>query len=170
MPRLLLVALVLLFLAPGAAWALDPAELEGKWVQDDEAANIAARDAAVDEAAGRFPYLVQGLVRKRLAEAVEIREFFRFAWSDPKLTISTELGTGWTTELDGSAVDITSKKGESLVLSRRVEGGRLVSRVEAGRGVTTWTYRPVGDVLEVEVSVESKKLGDPVRYLLRYRR
>lgn len=171
MARLLLPLLILLTLLPCSALASEPGDYAGRWTFDESSGDRAAVDAAIELAAGGFPKLFRGLVRKRLEPSARIAAFFVFEPGDNAMTISTDVTVGWTTDLAGTPIQKTTPQGDQASVRRWMEGGALHTVGEAARGSSSYVFTLESKtVLRIDVTVSADRLPTPMRYSLHYTR
>ncbi len=163
--------LLLLLLLPVPALAATPADLEGTWAFDEASGGRQARAGAIEERVQEFPRLLRAVARKRLTAAVPIRERYTMATDGTTITISSdENPDGWTTDLVGTPVQVTTSKGEAVTLSRRFEAGELRSRADSERGWTSFVFAVEGARMELRIEIHNDNLEAPLVYTLAYLR
>jgi hypothetical protein len=170
MLRLALLALPLLLLAT-PAWAEPASSLHGEWVFDEASGSREGRAAAIETTCEGFPKLFRGLVRKKLTDAVPIREHYSIQIEADRAHIVTEANAaGWISDLSWSPVEGKTEKGEMVTLRRKVVGDALHTRVDAENGWTTHRFSVQGDRMTIQVVVSNDRLPSPLEYSLVYRR
>lgn len=166
---LALVPLLLSISLP--ALAAEPQDYAGRWTFDESSGDRAGVDAAVEATCAEFPKLFRGLVRKKLAPAAEIAEFFVFEPGDNQLTITTNRSDGWTTDLSATPVEKRSVDGHDITLRRWMKDGVLHTQGDTGAAITAYvfTIQPDGR-LRIDVTVSGDRLPKPLAFSLHYLR
>lgn len=171
MARLLPLLLLTALLVPSPARAAAPTELGGTWVFDEASGGREARAAAIEQRVQEFPKLLRGIARKRLTAAVTIRERYLMQTDGVTITIRSDANAeGWTSDLAGTPVAVTTARGEEVQLTRRFEQGELRTRVDSERGWTSHVFVVDGARMELRVEVHNEQLDEPLAYTLLYRR
>lgn len=166
-----LLLLLLAFLLPTVAVAGTPADLVGAWIFDESSGSREVRAAAIEARVSEFPRLLRGIARKRLTAAVPIRSRYIIQTDGTSITIVSDKNSeGWTSDLSGSPVAVTTGKGEAVTLRRRFEEGELRTRVDSERGWTSHVFVVDGARLELWVEIHNEQLSQPLAYTLVYRR
>jgi len=72
----------------------------------------------------------------------------------------------------GAAVDWVNSFGDTIKVSQRWNGRKLVQRMFDGNGSRTNVYRFAedGSGMTMSVTIEAERLPAPIRYRLRYRK
>lgn len=163
--------LLLLTLLPSFVLAAEPADYAGRWTFDEASGDRAGVDQAIETAAGEFPRLFRGLVRKRLAPSARISAFFVIEPGEDSITISTDATEKWTTDLSGTPVQKTTQQGDQASIRRWMEDGALHTEGGNARGSTSYVFTLESKaVLRIDVTVASERLPTPMRYALHYGR
>ncbi len=155
------------------AHAAKPENYAGKFVLADADATQAELDRAVEASASQFPAIIRPIARGKLKDAVQAVDWFVFEPDDDTMTIKTALvPQGWTTDLKATLTDVQTTAGETLSLKRWIEDGNLTSEGcrETGCSAFSFQLSDDGQSLTVQVVTSSKRLEEPLRYALEYRR
>jgi len=168
---ILLCALLCLAIGlPGSA-AAEESPLNGTWSYSGGEAQKQGRLDAIEEAIQHLPRLFRGGARKRLRRSALEPTRYAVLDSGETLTISLDDGPSRTTPLDGTPVEFEDDgRGERLVLTRTRQGNTIHSVGRVGEGTATSSFHFDGDRLDVEITLASKQLPEPVRYTLSFRR
>ena len=177
--RLGMAALVALAVLPGdaSAQATSPADaLGGSWhLAGSRADAEAARDAAVERAVNAMSYFVRAIARPRLRDGTSIddgieltfeaddRLRVRFSGRDGRSEYVTTLGrTESRARADGSTIRVTQ---------RLHEDGSLEQVFQTDGGTRWYVYHPRPDgTLQVEITTDSDRMPEAMRFTLTYRR
>jgi hypothetical protein len=148
------------------------ARFSGSYRYAGTAAEQRAREAAIDRSVGAFFFAVRGMARTKVADRTRIMPTCKFEFS----------GGNIRSTVPGHAVAVSPETGapapyrvddDSIVLSQRFDGQRLVQTFRADEGGTRtneFALSPDGARLTMKATLSSPKLSIPVVYTLTYRR
>jgi hypothetical protein len=116
--------------------------------------------------------LIRGIARKKLLEVNAVIPSLGFSLDGDPLRASYIKGKLCESPANGKTVDWVNQFGDTVNLSQKYQGGKLVQRISDDNGARTNTYRFSEDGSKMTMSVEitAKRLPKPVRYKLTYRR
>jgi hypothetical protein len=130
-----------------------------------------ALEHAIDGSVRDLSWVTRGIVRRRLRERAGIAPWVTFSF--PPGWIRTVIpGRPPAMSPDsGAAVDYPFE-GETLRMTQRFEGARLLQVFQAREGFRVNDYVPDDQdrALVLHVTIESPRLGRPLHYTLTYRR
>lgn len=159
-------------LSAGEARAL-PAGIAGDWIVSTPEAQIRAQqEAAMQRALASLPSMLHGVA------GTLIRPAF-FYCATYRLTVDKAVdGDAFTTSCDGRPPLALSVGGSRSVtydnqpFTAALSGGdsEVLLSLSGSNGTRTTRYLPVAGGLRVEVSVESPRLAEALRWVIDYRR
>lgn len=160
---------IALSIAPAPACAEDALPL-GDWRADSTGAVESQLSARVEAAAEELSAVLRPLARELLRRAVQPCTTLRIWTEDDAVGVQCDEQVPAVGVPDGRPISYTGRDGRthSLVLERRGDG--LIQRFVTPRGTRTTRFVLDGEVLQVEVALESPRLSEPLRYTIRYRR
>lgn len=153
--------------------AAEPEDYAGHFVLADADAAQAELDRAVEAGVSQFPAVIRPIARGKLKDAVQAVEWFVFEPGSDTMTIKTSVvSQGWTTDLEATPTDVQTPDGETLALKRWMKNGNLMSEGcrESGCSAFSFELSDDGQRLTMQVVTSSKRLEEPLRYALQYRR
>jgi hypothetical protein len=145
----------------------------GRYRHVGGAADVAARDAAIQDATEDMGSWIRDKARARLTQANTIPSELTIARANAGVKITGERDIVPAAPLGGAPVEFTAPNGETtLRVSFVMRGIKLVQTVQGPRGGTRRIHTPKagGVKLDVRVIVFSKHLPKPVVYHLEYAR
>lgn len=133
-------------------------------------ADIAGRDAAVDAVAQELPMFVREKARGRLGRIATIHDEITITKSDDTVSIDFGGEAVPAAPLGGDPVDFEPPDGgETVKVSFRMDGARLVQTLQGARGGTRRIYTPrAAGKLMVHVTIYGERLPKTVEYDLNY--
>lgn len=135
-------------------------------------AQKAALEKAIEKATDSMFFATRGIARSRLRDKTQIRSVVGFSFGGGNITSTATGITPAVSPESGSPVPYKSG-GDTVQLSQKLNAnGQLVQSFTADDGGRTSTYvlSADGKTLTVNLVIQSKKLPEPVRYTLSYRR
>jgi hypothetical protein len=169
--RPMLRLILLLSLIPSLLLAAEPSDYAGRWTFDEGSGDRAGVEKVIETTAEGFPRLFRGLVKKKLAPAARIVDYFHFEPGDGRISISTNVSEGWATDLAGTPVEKLADNGDTVTIRRWMEDGLLHTLGEGKGGSTSYVFTLESPkTLRVDVTVASDKLPEPMRFPLHYTR
>jgi hypothetical protein len=176
-PRRLPIWMLLCFLlaAPGMARA-DEAPPEalafaGVWDFIGGEAEEQARIDAIEGVVAQMKRVLRGIARKRLTARTIIPQSYDIALDGEFITVATDGGDAWKTDLVGSVYDY-HYDGDDFVLHRTLVGDEIHAHAEQSLGASDYHYKLSADgrTLTITVFTDSKHLPEPVKYTSTYRK
>lgn len=175
--RIISVAIVLhLFLCTaGTAHAGEPSPqaqaYEGTWDFIGGEAEEQARIEAIEVVVQQMNRVLRGIARKRLTVRTIIAQRYDIDLDGEKITISTDTGDSWTTDLKGTVFEF-NYDGDDFILHRTLVGDEIHAHAEQSIGASDYHYKlsADGQVLTITVFTDSKHLPEPVKYTSTYRK
>lgn len=130
-----------------------------------------AVDSAIDEATEDMNVLVRGIARRRLRDANPVITELGFSLDGDPLRASYVEGRVVESPADGTTVDWVDQYGDTVHVSQKFSGNKLVQHMSDDNGSRKNVYRFASDGGKMTMSVEirSKMLPQPVRYDVSYR-
>lgn len=172
-----LVVLALLALA-GSAVAQTPSvpgTLAGAWRRRANATQ--ARHAVIsafEPRLTRFPEMMRGIARDRIAESLPMAERLEVAVNGDRVRTTTQ-ASGHRVVVDtpiGGSTRVRLEDGDERRVVQRLSGGWLeqVFTNDDGSIRRLLSTEPDGSTLHVDYTVHNTTLGDPVRWRIDYQR
>lgn len=144
------------------------ARFTGSYKHVGGAAELEARDKAIDDVVADMSFMKRGVARDKLREANPIAEKVVVSESQGTLTIAMD-ERSYTAPLDSTPVKVKGITGDLLDLTVRV-GAELEQAFEAeGKGRVN-KYALEGNRLTVQVRIHSESLPKELTYALTYER
>lgn len=158
--------------AGASAQANAAAEFQWTYRYAGGKAGRAAVEAAVEAAVADMNVLVRGIARRKLLDANKIVEQFGFDLGGDPLRASFIDGNLVESPASGAAVDWVNQFGETVKVSQRWSGQKLVQRMFSDDGSRTNVYRfsEDGQRMTMSVTIKASRLPTPIRYRLSYRK
>ncbi len=128
-----------------------------------------ALEHAIDDSVRDLSWVTRGIVRRRLAVRAGIAPWVSFAFPPGWIRTVVPGHPPAVSPDSGAAVDYPFE-GETLRMTQRFEGVRLVQVFRSREGSRTNEYVPADQALVLHVTIESPRLGRPLHYTLTYRR
>ena len=128
-------------------------------------------EQAIDDSVRDLSWVTRGIVRRRLRARAGIAPWASFSF--PPGWIRTVIPGRMPAMSPDSGAEVDYPfEGETLRMTQRFEGARLVQVFRAREGSRVNEYVPAdhGATLVLRVTIESPRLGRPLRYTLTYRR
>ncbi|MCA9718904.1 MAG: hypothetical protein KC468_29820 [Myxococcales bacterium] len=131
----------------------------------------ALRDA-IDKAVEQLSWVIRGIGRSRLEAVTKIPPAVTFEIGASTIKMTYFGRPTVEAPADGTFVQRTDPQGKPMRVSFTMRGDTLVQKFEGENGVRTnrVTVSEDGQRMTVRVSLESKRLQDPLKYTLSYRR
>jgi len=128
-------------------------------------------EAAIDLATEDMNILIRGIARRKLREANQIIPQLSFALSSERLDVRYIEGRWISAPADGTPVRWTDQYGEEISVQHTRRGNTVVQRMqgEGGKRRNVYSFDEQGHTLTMDVTIESSRLPEPVRYRVRYR-
>ena len=166
----LAISLVAVGMHSSTALAAEPGDYRGTYRIADLGEAKAERDKAVEEVVAKSPRLFRRYVRKRLMLASTLMQYFEFAPSSGQMVISSDLSSGWATDLAATEIEFKAERGKPFYLSRGMEEGVLSTRGRRknGQRLTRFELSEDGSRLVVITTISNKRLPAPVVYRTGY--
>lgn len=153
--------------------AVAPAEtrLAGDFRYAELDGERAARAQAIERSVDKVFFALRGIARGRLEDKTKISSAVSLRFEGGNIRCSIPGAPDAVSPADGRAVDYTVA-GETVKLSQRVDGGRLVQSFSTPEGSRTNTYVPSddGERYAMQVNISSPRLPTSVMYTLTYAR
>ena len=124
---------------------------------------------AVDAAVAEMNPLVRGIARDRLLESNKIAQTVAIAADGDAVTVSFD-ERAYTAVLGASAVEVTGVTGDTLQLTHRLSGKRLIQMFDGKRGSRRNVIGVRGKQLRISVTVRSDSLPNDLEYQLTFAR
>jgi hypothetical protein len=130
-----------------------------------------AVEAAIDAATEDMNALIRGIARKKLRDVNRIIPTLGFSLDGDPLRASYIDGHLAESPASGKTVDWVNQFGDTVNLSQRVTGNKLVQVISDSNGSRRNVYRfsEDGSRLTMYVTIEASRLPTPVKYQLSYR-
>lgn len=137
--------------------------------------NAAASDdvhAAIDAAVRPMNRITRPIARGRLRRTNDAYGRVVIATGGGQNSIQFDERAAIAAPADGTAIRWRREDGEEFDVTQHVSGGRLEQRfvAEDGRRTNVFTLSPDGRTLTMQVTIESPRLQQPLRYRLVYDR
>lgn len=142
----------------------------GHFVHAGGGADVAARDAAIEEAIADIFFLGRGFARDKLLAAAHIDAWIDLSRQDQTITVQLEERFTLSAELGGAGVNMVGTDGDDLTLTFRRRGGALVQLAQGERGGTRRVFVAEQGGLIVHVAIFATQLPRPVEFELHYDR
>ena len=153
------------------AFATPPGELAGRWVFSGSSAETAKVSQVVEEAAGRFNFMIRSIARGKIATACAIDSAIVITGDDNTIQMDFEGPDARSRKgpSDGSAVPIPGREG--TLTHKITDSNNLLVVAKTPDGDRTTVYKRNGDVLTVSHTLLSEKIGKPaLQWSLTYKR
>ncbi len=167
--------LCLMPLAPGSVRAGEPSAealaYAGTWDFIGGEAEEQARIDAIEAVVVQMRRVLRGLARKRLTVRTIIAQRYDIAFEGGLITISTDSGDAWTTDLKGTVYEF-NYDGDDFILHRTLVGEEIHAHAEQSIGASDYHYKlsEDGRTLTITVLTDSKHLPEPIKYISTYRK
>jgi len=157
--------------APQSAGPTAEARLAGDFRFAELGGERAARAQAIDRSVDKLFFALRGIARGKLEDKTKIASAVTLHFENGNVRCGIPGAPDAVSPADGRVVDYTAA-GETVKLSQRMAGGRLVQSFSTPEGSRTNTYVPSDDGNEytMQVNVSSPKLPTSVMYTLTYAR
>lgn len=144
---------------------------EGTWDFIGGAAEEQARIDAIEGVVQQMRRVLRGIARKRLTVRTIIAQRYDVAFEGEHITISTDSGDAWKTDLKGTVYDY-NYDGDDFILHRTLVGDEIHAHAEQSIGASDYHYKLSngGRTLTITVLTDSKHLPEPVKYTSTYRK
>jgi hypothetical protein len=129
--------------------------------------------AAIEPRLAGLPGFMRDVVRDQMQQRITIPQRITIALPDPIVSVTYE---GERTNVVacpiGGSTTVTSRDGESVPVTQRIEGGWLLQTFNGPNGTlrVVLSTEPDGQTLHVDGTMTSERLGQPVPVRLDYRR
>lgn len=155
--------------APAALSA--EARMAGDFLFAGGDAERTALTRAIDRSVAPFFFAIRGIVRGKLEDKTKIASRVTLRFENGQIRCGIPGAPDAVSPADGRPVDYTVG-GDTVKLSQRVDGGRLVQTFATADGSRTNIYVPTedGERYTMHVTIKSPKLSVPVVYALTYAR
>jgi hypothetical protein len=126
---------------------------------------------AIDRSVHPLFFAIRGIARGKLEDRTAIARTIAFRFEPPQVRCSIPGAPDAVSPESGAAVDY-KVMGDTVKLSHRKEGDRLVQTFTSGDGTRTNVFVPSADgkSFTMQVTITSPRLSVPVRYALTYAR
>lgn len=131
----------------------------------------AARTRAIEKSVAEVFFAIRGIARTKLEEKTRIASAVTLRFENGQIRCGIPGAPDAVSPADGRSVDYTVG-GETVKLTQRMDGGRLVQTFASADGSRTNIYVPSddGERYSMQVTVSSPRLPIPVVYSLTYAR
>jgi hypothetical protein len=152
-----------------AAIAAAEARLAGDFRFAELGGERAGRKQAIERSVDKVFFAVRGVARGKLEDKSKIASAVTLRFENGNIRCGIPGAPDAISPADGRAVDYTAG-GETVKLSQRMTGGRLVQSFSTPEGSRTNTYIPSddGNLYAMMVNISSPRLPTAVMYTLTY--
>lgn len=169
------VFLVALLLAPASAFAqASPQEIfEGTWAAPEpkEEAMKGIKEK-VNETVSELNFVLRPFARRKLTEATKLCDDLTFDFQGPNLSITCDDRPVQTAPVNQGQGLYTNEEGNRYVLVHKVGAGQIlqVFADENGTRENRYTVSPDGMSIEMEVTIDSKQLPEPLVFTREFKK
>lgn len=158
--------------APPSPPPITSTDFHGSYRYAGGSSQRAELDAAIENTVTQLSRAIQGIARKRLAEANPVDGSVQITIVGDKITTSFESGFKVSCTIDGASVDTKGLGGEKLSVQVRAKGSKLIQHMQGKDGARTIVYTLSADrkTLSVHHKITADRLPEPLTYRLSYAR
>lgn len=158
--------------APPSPPPITSIDFHGSYRYAGGSSQRAELDAAIENTVTQLSRAIQGIARKRLAEANPVDGSVQITIVGDKITTSFESGFQVSCTIDGASVQTKGLGGEKLSVQVRAKGSKLIQHMQGKDGARTIVYTLSADrkTLSVHHKITADRLPEPLTYRLSYAR
>lgn len=144
----------------------------GTYSHSQDAAELAAREAAIGAAVEDMFFLKRPIARARLQKASRVAAWIRITpRDDGSVTLQAEGREPLTLRADGTPAPWKGPDGDALTVTLTADAHRMLQRITNAKGgerLNVFTFREDGS-FRMDVTITNEQLPRPLKYALTYR-
>lgn len=127
--------------------------------------NIAS---AIEQTVESVNFMLRGFARDKLTEGLKLRPKVVIDRSGDDVTVTYGHET-YTTPASGEMVSRVNPKGDTIKISQKVVGAKVIQTIKGANGARYITFALVNEsTLALKVKITTPRLDDPIKYKLKY--